>query len=208
MKNRAMLYWTGVVIPFWLAVGVYLAGSFYPNYSHINQAMSELGALGSPVHSLSPLINNYPLAALFFVFGYAVIAGFKISKWAVASGLFVLLHGIGSLLAGYFSCDVGCNLDSVLLSQTLHNSAGLLMFFSLLLANIIWIFLAKKYLGAVWFSFFSLVTAIAAVGLLPLMANAVEQGVNFGLYQRLNYAVQVLWIMVFALLLLFKKPAR
>ncbi|MFT0213476.1 DUF998 domain-containing protein [Pseudomonas sp. F1_0610] len=202
MKSTSKLYWSAVVIPFWLAIGVYVTGVFYPEYSHFNQAMSELGAIGSPVHSLSPLINNYPLAILFCTFGYVLIVNFKISKWVILSGLLIIIHGLSSALAGYFTCDIRCNLDSQLLSQSIHNWAGLVMFFSLLLANIIWLFLSKKYLHSDGFIIFSLLTALAAIGLLPFMAKAVEEGVNFGLYQRLNYAVQVVWLMVLALFLL------
>jgi len=34
------------------------------------------------------------------------------------------------------------------------------------------------------------------------MAGAVESGVGFGLYQRLNYGSQALWVFVFAMVLL------
>jgi len=82
------------VAPICLLVGVSLAASLYPGYSHYHQAMSELGAVGSPVHALSPLLNNYPLAALLMLFGYGIIKTFADSKAAVLSGLLVVVHGL------------------------------------------------------------------------------------------------------------------
>ena len=73
-------YFSGLLAPIWLLLGVALAGSFYPEYSHFNQAMSELGAKGSPTHALSPLLNNYPLAVLFVLFGIGVIKTFPTSN--------------------------------------------------------------------------------------------------------------------------------
>jgi len=76
------------------------------------------------------------------------------------------------------------------------------MFFSLLFSSLIWAFIAKYLLAVKWFSGFSLSCVLVAIALLPLMAAAVESGQGFGLYQRLNYAAQILWVMVFAVVLL------
>tara|TARA_Y100001951_G_C11244149_1_gene242356 strand:- start:265 stop:435 length:171 start_codon:yes stop_codon:yes gene_type:complete len=56
MKKYALF--SGMLIPVWLFCGVLIAGSLYPGYSHVDQAMSELGALEAPTHQLSPIINN------------------------------------------------------------------------------------------------------------------------------------------------------
>jgi hypothetical membrane protein len=69
MNNIKILNRFGMIAPFWLVVGVTLAGALYPGYSHYNQAMSELHAIGSPVQNVSPFINNYPLGVLLIGFG-------------------------------------------------------------------------------------------------------------------------------------------
>lgn len=74
MLKKFSLY-SGMIIPFWLFLGVLVAGALNPGYSHIHQAMSELGAEGSATQFISPLINNFPLGILFIAFGfYLVIA--------------------------------------------------------------------------------------------------------------------------------------
>ncbi|AUG42595.1 DUF998 domain-containing protein [Pseudomonas chlororaphis] len=192
-----MLKWgyaAGMVVPFWLLLGVAIAGLFYPGYSHLNQAMSELGALQAPTHRLSPLLNNYPLGALFVVFGLALCARFKASPLARLSGLLVVLHGLASVCTGYFSCDVGCGLEQPSSRQQVHNIAGLVMFLSLVIASALWVYLAPRLLYGKRFAWFSLLSTVLALATLPLMAKAVEAGVGFGLYQRINYGVSVIWV--------------
>ena len=198
-------YFSGVLAPICLVIGVTIAGSFYPEYSHYNQAMSELGAKGSPTHILSPLINNYPLGLLFILFGVGIIKTFSTSTLARFSGILVLIHGLSSLSAGFFSCDVACALESPSPEQNMHNISGLVLFFSLLLSSLIWVFISNRCLGIKWFAWFSLACSLVAVALLPLMAAAIESGEGFGLYQRLNYGSQALWVLVFALILLRRK---
>ena len=195
-------YFSGVLAPIWLLLGVAITGSLYPEYSHYNQAMSELGADGSPTHTLSPIINNYPLGVLFILFGLGLIKTFSTSKLARFSGALVVIHGLSSFAAGFFSCDVGCNLESPSSTQNIHNISGLILFFSLLMSSLIWVFISNCCLGVKWFGWFSLVCSLIAVALLPLMAGAVESGVGFGLYQRLNYGSQALWVLVFSVVLL------
>ena len=51
----------GLLIPFWLLIGVWFTAQAYPGYDHLQQAMSQLGAQGSPTQHWSPLVNNFPL---------------------------------------------------------------------------------------------------------------------------------------------------
>ncbi len=201
-------YFSGVLAPVWLLLGVAFTGSLYPEYSHYNQAMSELGAKGAPTYQLSPFINNYPLGVLFAIFGIGLIKTFTSSMLARLSGFLVLVHGFSSVCAGYFSCDVGCALESPSLEQNIHNISGLVLYFSLLLSSLIWVFIAKRLLSIKWFGGFSLVSSVIAIGLLPLMATAVESGSGFGLYQRINYGTQALWIFALSVTLLRVKVTR
>ena len=206
--NKGMIKWgfvAGLLAPIWLLVGVVIAGSLYPGYSHLNQAMSELGAIGAPTHGVSPLINNYPLGVLFIVFGLAAFATFHTSKLARLSAVLIVLHGVASFGTGYFSCDIGCGLENPSDSQKLHNLSGLVMFLTLLIANALWVYLASRVLGLKWFAWFSLVCTLGALLVLPLMGQAVEVGQGFGLYQRINYGVSILWVGVFAGVLISRR---
>lgn len=200
--TRTLTY-GGLLAPLWLLVGVVVAGSFYPGYSHYRQALSELGATGAPTEFLSPAINNYPLGLLFIGFGVALILRFRaVSKPALLSGWLMALHGVGSIGAGYFPCDAGCLPETSSPTQQLHFAAGGIMLLSLVVASGLWWCLSQPLLGRRWFGRLSLLCALAPLALLLPMALAVESGEGAGLWQRLGYGVSVLWVGVLALLLL------
>ena len=121
-------YFSGILAPIWLILGVTIAGRLYPEYSHYNQAMSELGAKGSPTHILSPIMNNYPWGVLFIFFGIGLIKTFSTLVLARFSGILVVIHGLSSFSAGFFSCDAGCVLELPSMEQNIHNIFGLILF--------------------------------------------------------------------------------
>ncbi|MBD9397937.1 DUF998 domain-containing protein [Pseudomonas sp. PDM11] len=188
----------GLLIPFWLFTGVTLTGLAYPGYSHIDQAMSQLGAIGTPTHAVSPWINNLPLGVLFLLFGAGVGRRFRGTGLARLSALLIVIHGLASFATGLFSCDAGCAPPQPSLSQQIHNAAGLIMFLSLTLASGLWAVLGKTVLSSSRFAWFSVICTLLAVITVGLMAQAIESGQGFGLYQRINYGVSVLWIAALA----------
>lgn len=189
-----LLLASGLLIPAWLLAGVALTAQAYPGYDHLQQAMSQLGAVGSPTHNWSPLVNNFPLAALFALFAWGLARRWRGSKLALLSAALVLLHGIGSLGTGWFPCDQGCAPAQPSPPQQLHNLFGLLMFLSLTLASAVWAWLGNRIAGSQAFALFSLVCVVLAIFTAALMGQAAQDGQLFGLYQRLNYGVSVIWV--------------
>jgi hypothetical membrane protein len=192
MVDRTFLR-VGLLIPIWLLLGVSLTALGYPGYSHLDHAMSQLGAIGAPTQGFSAWVNNLPLGGLFLTFGIGIWRRYLHSRLAKFTALLVMLHGVASLATGYFPCDQGCAPELPSLSQQLHNLAGLVMFLSLTLASAVWIGLAKRLLGSLAFAGFSLTCTVLAIGTVVMMAEAMEAGRLFGLYQRLNYGVAVIW---------------
>ncbi len=96
---------SGLIATVWITLGVYIAAKFYPNYDHAKQFCSELGASGSPTEKLSPLINNYPLGILFCLFGWSLINLQDANLAIAATDVLVIIHGIGTWVAGYFPMD-------------------------------------------------------------------------------------------------------
>ncbi|MBV4495961.1 DUF998 domain-containing protein [Pseudomonas sp. SWRI12] len=191
--DRALLGF-GILIPFWLLLGVALTARAYPGYSHLDQAMSQLGAVGSPTHSFSAWVNNFPLGVMFVLFALGVARRFKASRMALLSAALIFVHGLASFVAGYFSCDQGCAPIEPSVSQQNHNLAGLVMFISLTLAGALWAFLGKSLLSSSRFAMFSAICVVLAIVTVVLMATALADGHLFGLYQRLNYGVSVVWV--------------
>lgn len=203
MKDvERVLLGLGVLIPFWLFFGVWLTALAYPGYSHLDQAMSQLGAQGAPTQGFSAWVNNLPLGVFFVLFAVGVMRQVRASRLALFSAGLILAHGLASFATGYFPCDQGCAPVEPSFSQQMHNLAGLVMFLSLTLASLLWSFLSKRLLGSRGFGVFSLACTVLAVATVVLMAQAVEAGHWFGLYQRINYGISVLWVAGLALMLL------
>lgn len=191
----------GLLAPLWMIASVTYSGMIYPGYSHIDQAMSELHAVGSPIEKIAPFINHYPLSILFAGFGFFVMSYFS-SRAARFSGFLIILHGVATLSAGYFACDVGCAPGSTSISQVLHGFSSLAILLTLLVAPAIWVVISKHELKIVWFGWLS---AAAVLGQLLMMIptiDALTTGERFGLYQRLAYSVPLTWLFVFALVLI------
>jgi hypothetical membrane protein len=203
MKNiDRMLLGLGVLIPFWLFFGVLLTALAYPGYSHLDQAMSQLGAQGAPTQGFSAWVNNLPLGVLFVLFAVGVMRQVRGSRLALFSAVLIFVHGLASFATGYFACDQGCAPAQPSFSQQMHNLAGLVMFLSLTLASLLWAFASRRLLGSRGFGLFSLACTVLAVATVVLMAQAVEAGHSFGLYQRINYGISVIWAAGLALMLL------
>lgn len=192
------LLWTGVLIPVWLFLGVLLTASQYPGYSHLDFAMSRLGEQGSATHGFSMWVNNLPLGVMFILVAIGLWRHFRGSRLARISAALVMIHGLGSISAGLFSCDQGCAPAVPSMSQQIHNLSGLVMFLSLTLASALWIALGKRLLGLRSFSVFSAVCTVLAVVTVVLMGKALDAGHDFGLYQRLNYGIAVIWLAALA----------
>ena len=191
----------GAVAPAWLLLGVAISGSLYPGFSHYNQAMSELHAVGSPIEKMAPLINHYPLTILFVGFGLFVYRYF-FTRAAKLSGLLIIFHGLATLSAGYFPCDAGCLPEDGSLSNTIHGISGAVLFITLLIAPGLWAFFSKNEQPATWFGYASMLCLVLQLILMPFLADTLESGSGFGAYQRLLYAIPMLWMFAFSILLL------
>lgn len=198
--NYSILRYFGLLAPIWLAVGVAYSGSIYPGYSHFDQAMSELHAVGSPIEHIAPFVNHYPLSVLFTGFGVFVLFSFK-STAARISGILIILHGLATLTAGYFPCDAGCSREGSSTSQILHGISGLFILLTLLIAPAIWAFVSPSELDSRWFGWFSGGVVVVQLLLTAYSFSAFETGEGVGFYQRLIYSVPLLWIFVFAAIL-------
>ncbi|UFH48407.1 DUF998 domain-containing protein [Pseudomonas sp. KNUC1026] len=206
VNGRTPAYAVGLIIPFWLLLGLIVTSHFYPGYSHINQAMSALGAVGSPTQAISPLIDNYPLGLFFIIFSLGVIFTPNLPRLGRFTGVLIGLHGLANLFTGYFPCDALCKPVEPSASQLIHNTAGFAMLLTLLAASALWSWLAFR-VQERWFGFWSIILTFATVASIPWMAAAAQMETSFGLYQRFNYFSQLIWVAVFAWMLI-RRQAR
>ena len=185
----------GIVGPVLFAVVVVVAASLYDGYSHIGQAISELGGEGAH-YALLQSANFFVLGTLVIGFAWALARTPGVpALGAVLVGLFGLSSGIGNAL---LPCDLGCAGQTAI--GLLHNITGMLGF----LAAIVGMFLlARRWQqNTGWKSHIgftrggALVAIIGLVGFVATKATGIE---IYGLAQRVFVGALMLWIVVTAL---------
>ena len=194
--------YSGLIATLWIFIGVYVASQFYEGYSHSKQFCSELGATGSPTEKLSPLINNYPLGFLFCFFGWYLARLANVSILVNIAGWLVIVHGIGTWVAGYFPMDADPFTKHPTFSCKVHSWAGFIMLLSLVVAPILIAISPTTEVISLYFRVFSIVSVIATVYYLFAMAKAIKLQSNPGTYQRISYGIQLSWLSVFSIALI------
>jgi len=188
------LLYCGIIATIWIVIGVTIAGRLYPNYNHIEQFCSELGASGAPTEKLSPLINNYPLGLLFCVFGMAIISEFSESALLLWVGIMVFIHGVGTWVAGDFPMDADPYTQTPTLNCKVHSWAGFFMLLSLLIAPLLMVFHRNTDVIPSMFTWFSLLCFIFSMYSLYVFKIAFKKRSKLGLYQRISYGIQLFWL--------------
>ena len=192
---------SGLVATLWITLGVYIAAKRYPNYDHYHQFCSELGAAGSPTEKFSPRINNYPLGVLFCLFSWYITSLAAADAFVIGAGVLVIIHGIGTWIAGYFPMDKDPYTKTPSTSCKVHSWAGFVMLLALLIAPVL-VAISGDAIGLpIWFRAASLICVVFAIYYLVKMAQAVKQKHNVGLYQRISYWIKLLWLSVLSVIL-------
>jgi hypothetical membrane protein len=191
----------GIVAPLWMLLGVVWVAPKYPGYSHKAQVMSELGARSRPAQQLQPFVNNYPIGVLFSTFGIGLLLSFPDQLHVTVSGILILLHGASHIVAGLYPCDADLGLENPSTAQKLHNTAGFVMYLTLLVACLFWV--QPSSVAPDWFRLYSLASAVASVIFTFYMVRAMKgSGSKLGLYQRLSYGILAAWSATLAVVLL------
>lgn len=189
-----LLALSGLIATVWISLGVYIAAKFYPNYNHRQQFCSELGAAGSPTQTLSPLINNYPLGFIFCAFGGYLLA-LPENNWALTlSGVMIIVHGLGTWVAGFFPMDKDPYTETPSSACQIHSWAGFFMLLSLFIAPLLVAFAPETAFLPTWFRLISVLAVLFSGYFLYKLAKVFKEKGAVGLYQRLSYWVQLLWL--------------
>lgn len=192
----------GLIASIWIIFGVFFAAKFYPNYNHNKQFCSELGAKGSPTEKLSPLINNYPLGILFCFFGFAVIQMEYGTMFSVIAGSLIIIHGIGTWVAGYFPMDENAYTKSPSFNCKVHSWAGLTMLLALLIAPLLMVLTPTTEYITTSFKVFSVLSIVVTIYFIHKLTKSYKERTNPGLHQRLSYGAQLVWLSGLSLVLI------
>lgn len=191
----------GIIGPIWFTILVVILGSIRPGYSHLTQAISELGEVGAP-NAMIQNINFLVLGLLTLAFAFGLdrgVGGGEGSKSGPALlGVFAVVALMGN---AFLPCDPGC--DFVTVTGTLHNVTGLTGFLAFIAATLIisrrlmndpsWQGYTSYSLASGGLAAAFLVIWILSPGALPSLS---------GMFQTLMVGVVLLWIAVMATRLL------
>jgi len=101
-----------ILLPFisgmWLAIGVGIAGTLTPDYSHISQFMSALGSTGAPYAAWTNYAVFVPTEIWFLAFLVILNRRLGASRTRRFALLLLLAYAILLFLAAFLPCDAGC----------------------------------------------------------------------------------------------------
>ena len=162
-----------------VTVFVVWAAALTPDYSHVSQYISELGATGAPYELFVRLAGFLPAGLLLLAFSVLAFRAIQRSR-SVSLSLFGLaLYAAGYLVAAAFPCDAGCRPPEPSTSQLIHNAGGLVGY---LVAPVFLFTLAhaaRSWPGATRLTAAGYVaSAVALVGLLTLSPSSGAVGLS------------------------------
>ncbi len=182
----------GIVAPLLFSLKVLIIGFYHPNYNHITQYMSELGAINAPY----AIFNNIVLAVLgilITLFSYVLYNELNEKKTiSMRIGIsLIILSGLSFFLIGFFPCDPDCiNFSTIgIIHSYLSNTAQL----PLIIAPL---FLLSTFKGIKkWQNVyvFSILTVLLGFVFFLIYKSYFFEDYT-GLLQRISFGIPLLWI--------------
>lgn len=182
--------------PLVLLAAVIVAGALHPNYSHVRQPISALGATGAPYRDILNLGGLIPSGLLTFLFSLAMIRSIKPSTSLYISAGLVAVSGLGRFLAGIFPCDPGC-LAFVSVPAKVHAVVGITALTAGAVAPLILAIGLRLRSSRFWY-YLSLVFGLGSpVALAAGMSQLWPQ--YLGLFQRATLVFFYAWVFMVAI---------
>jgi len=206
LRSRKILLACGIVSSVWYVALNVLAPLQWPEYSIVNQTVSELSAIGAPTRSLW-VVSVVPYLLLFAAFGFGVLASAGDSRALRAAGGLMFFYCAFNVWWPPMHTREVLAAGGATLTDTLH----------LVWAGVVTaLFLAT--MGCVAAAFagrFRLITMVGVTlllvfgGLTALLAPGVSDGLPtpwIGVWERITVGIFLGWIAAFAWVLIRREP--
>ena len=186
----------GVAGPVWFTVVMLVCASIRPDYSHVSQFISDLGA----TNTANAAAMNYgaflPAGVLLGVFGLSIALLLPRHILTTFASVLLMLFGTGIAACGLLSCDPGCPEAGGSLQNLIHNRIAPLSFMSAIVgAGLLAVrFRQSAESRTLWI--YSGATSVTAFCLILLLVSSLEARDFTGLWQRLLIAALYLWCAV------------
>ncbi len=191
----------GIAGPVIFTLLTIICGSLRPGYNHLHNFISELGASTTPNSQLMNLLGFIPTGISFMAFGLGLWMAVPAKKKLKLASALMFIFGLGVMLAGFFSCDVGCPLNGTT-EAVVHDRVSLVAFFSAITAMFLF---GSFFKGSNKnLSVYSKFSAVATLLFLAAMILSYPFEALSGLWQRLMLLSIFLWSSIVAIRILRK----
>jgi hypothetical membrane protein len=192
----------GILGPILYAVVIAVIGLLHPEYNHVSQSMSELGAANAPY---AVIINTlgFPLLGLFMIaFAIGIDCGIKRNRAYIVGPALIVLSGLSLVMTGIFQCDPGC--IDVTWVGTSHSVFATIAAISFSIAPI---FIAvRQWADSRWRRYTAFSWAIAMTTLALSMLYSLDTFESYvGLLQRMSMGLPLVWMVITSIKLLLVK---
>jgi hypothetical protein len=174
-------------------VAFFLA-ALLPGYSSQSQMISELGASGAVYSDFFNYLAFLPNGILITAFGIYFHQQLRLHSINPIAAVFIMVHGVGMILATWMSCDISCNPSEPSIQQIGHSVIAAIKFAALHLSIIIFALQLLKLGISKPFAYCSIVTFMVSAVLMFLFATSVESRELTGVYQRLFIGTVYAWL--------------
>ena len=186
----------GVVGPILFSLIVVFSAILRPEYSHVANFISELGATGTSHASLMNYGGFLPAGIFLAGFGFSLTRLLPRGRPTLAAALLATVFGVGVALSGLVSCDAGCPQIGGTTANFIHDKIAPISFLCLIAATGILGVHFRRLPAWRSLSLYSLLTSVLALVLLMALVNSLEARALTGLWQRSMLAVLFLWTTV------------
>lgn len=183
----------GILI-FWLAI---LITSFlHPEYSHLTQYISELGAKKAPFAFIINYFGVFPFGCSIVMLGIFLWKNLAILPLGKLGYFLLLVTGLLFIIVSLYHCDEGCGFENMSQEAIIHNLAAMVAFLLAAVA-ILWIgvflLFTKKNQNL---AFISVLLGMLAVCCFYIIAKTGIYAEWRGLYQRLFLLTISSWFLI------------
>ena len=197
LERRGLLL-AGIAAPVVLTVAVVLAGYYEPDYSHVSQYVSELGAVGASHQRAFNYGGLFLSGLLTVLFAVGLCSRVKPRALLVASSVLAALAGVGRLVAGLFPCDAGCVMEDMSMPATIHASAAFISLMSGAFAPVVLAFGLRRFRQSILFRV-SVGLGSASLVLVVFFFGFGKGLPYIGVIQRLILAAFYAWVAAVAI---------
>ena len=201
MKRNMYRYlaFCGVIAPILFTVVLLILGFVQPEYSHVTQYISELGAVDAPYALVMNTVGIPLLGVLIIAFAFALDRGVNKVEGLKIGPILVVISGFSFVLCGIFICDPDCIPVSTV--GILHGYMCFIAQFALIFAPFFMFHRLAR--DDRWgnYHIYSLMIAVIAL-LVAVVYKFYGFGDLTGVIQRISFGVPLLWVEVMAIKLL------